>query len=132
MVRCPACRAAHPQNTLFCDQCGAKLPATGPANGTVEIGAEARLSQTPIPPAENPPNPSRIIFLLAGQERDLPLPLRERVILGRGGLPRGQAPSGERGQATQLDFSSFRAYDLGVSRQHAALFQQGETLLLEE
>lgn len=52
MVICPACRAAHVQGTLFCEQCGTSLMGVAP---TDELGRPAGFSPAP-PPAEPPAN----------------------------------------------------------------------------
>jgi len=124
MLRCPSCKTPHPNNTLFCDQCGTRLAGSGTLDSTAEIGPEKTDPQTPVPPMGRPDTPQQIILSASGVEKALPLPLQERFVLGRTDPVRGRAP--------EIDLTPHRAYDRGVSRQHAALYQVGDYLYLED
>jgi len=124
MLRCPSCKTRHPNNTLFCDQCGARLAGSGALDGTADIGPEKLGSQTPVPPVERPETPQQIILSVSGVEKALPFPLQKKLVLGRTDPVRGRAP--------EVDLAPHHAYDSGVSRQHAALYQVGDYLYLED
>ena len=124
MHRCRSCKAVHPNNTLFCDQCGARLPVLGYQNSTSELGSENQPSETPVPAAERPLTPVEVVLIVSGTEIVLPLPLQERLTLGRADPERGHLPT--------VDLGPHRAYDMGISRQHAVLYQIGDQLYLED
>ncbi|NLE77864.1 MAG: hypothetical protein GX605_14085, partial [Chloroflexi bacterium] len=83
MLRCPSCRSLHPNNSLFCDQCGARLPESSSRGGTSELGSDLLLRQTPIPHTQGAPKPAKLVLLVSGQEQGFDLPLTEKIILGR-------------------------------------------------
>ena len=124
MLRCPSCKAVHPNNTLFCDQCGTQLPGPGAPDGTTEIHVSGPLPQTPIPDSERPAVAQELVLLIAGRELLIPIPIEKRITLGRADPTRDHEPD--------LDLSPHRAYDQGVSRQHAALYQVRDQFYVED
>ncbi|MGQ9585742.1 MAG: FHA domain-containing protein [Anaerolineae bacterium] len=124
MLRCSSCGATHLNNTLFCDQCGMWLQEAASAYGTSEVGQRTRFPQTPVRAAARPKNPAQLVLSISGDEVVLPLPLQKKWVLGRGEVARGHAPD--------VDLDPYRAYDMGVSRQHAVLWQEGDSFCLED
>ena len=82
MIICPACRAAHVQGTLFCEQCGTSLIGVAP----VEESGVGALAFSPPPVAE----PSAL---------EMPLPAARRTESDNGARP---AVAGERLPAASL------------------------------
>lgn len=124
MLRCPSCKAPHPNNTLFCDQCGARLSGSGALEGTAEIATEHADPQTPVPPTKRPEHPTRLVLSVAGDETKFTLPLTQKVVLGRFDPARGKRP--------EVDLGPHQAYERGVSRQHAVLYQSGNEFYVED
>ncbi|MGC8838490.1 MAG: FHA domain-containing protein [Anaerolineae bacterium] len=124
MIRCPSCGAVHPYNTLFCDQCGARLTGSGPLASTEEIGNTHAKLQTPVSPTERPEAPTHLILVLGHEEMVFPLPLARKVVLGRFDPARRKGPD--------VDLAAHQAYERGVSRQHAVLYQSGNRFYVED
>jgi len=124
MIRCPSCGVSHPYNTLFCDQCGARLVGSGSLASTEEIGSTHTKPQTPVSPTERPETPTRLVLALAHEEMEIPLPLTRKVVLGRFDPGRKKGPD--------IDLAAHQAYERGVSRQHAILYQSGNQFYVED
>lgn len=124
MIRCPSCGASHPYNSLFCDQCGARLEGSGSLASTEEIGNAHPKPQTPVSPTERPETPTRLVLVLGHEEVELPLPLTRKVVLGRFDPGRKKGPD--------VDLAAHQAYERGVSRQHAVLYQSGSRFYVED
>lgn len=124
MIRCPSCGASHPYNSLFCDQCGARLEGSGSLASTEEIGNAHPKLQTPVSPTERPETPTLLVLVLGHEEVELPLPLTRKVVLGRFDPGRKKGPD--------VDLAAHQAYERGVSRQHAVLYQSGSRFYVED
>lgn len=124
MIRCPSCGASHPYNSLFCDQCGARLVGSGSLAGTEGIGNAHPEPQTPVSPTERPETPTLLVLALSYEEVELPLPLTRKVVLGRFDPGRKKGPD--------VDLAAHQAYERGVSRQHAVLYQSGSRFYVED
>ncbi|CAG0976139.1 hypothetical protein ARNL5_02082 [Anaerolineae bacterium] len=69
---------------------------------------------------------TRLILQLGdgAQTRMVAIPVKERMVIGRGGADEGATPD--------LDFSAFDASALGMSRLHAAFTYRDEALYIED
>jgi len=110
---CPSCQHGNSVYLTRCQQCGAPLK-------TPEV--ETTVSMFPIPVAEDLRQSyllrrtnltdGHIALYIAGERLPLTLEYQERVVLGR---------SPDTPSKTHIDLTRYRAHELGVSRQHAAI-----------
>lgn len=107
---CVACGWSEYDGALFCSNCTAPLyekkrPATDaspPKPASVLAGQRTGL---------NTPPPQHIIFVFAGGQQRVTLPLKDQLLIGR------SDPSG--GYSPDLDLEAYAGASAGVSRRHA-------------
>ena len=128
MIRCSSCQKSHPENTLFCDECGAYLAAedgkaTDPlmmeTTTWVDRGATAASAQT-----GEGSRPITLSFLLVDLNRQIEFPLSKELNIGRLDAASATFPD--------LDLTSSGGLEKGVSRRHAKIKRQGEEILIED
>ncbi len=129
MIVCPNCQNQEIVGTLFCNECGAQLigvdgsltPAvqTGPTNPLKDKPNRPKSSPLPPPPVGNSIS---LHILDAGQI--LPLSGREEFTLGRSSEGQSILPD--------IDLSSYRAYEKGVSRLHASIKSGGGQVIVTD
>jgi pSer/pThr/pTyr-binding forkhead associated (FHA) protein len=128
MITCPECQLQELEGTLFCSNCGAALLAddeqgktrTMPFVKTAQTGASpAPLVGKRAQPAETA---RRIRFIIPLSGRQVTLPLRERLEIGRSDPRRDIAPD--------LDLSYDGGSEAGVSRLHAAIVLTAQGLAI--
>ncbi|MBI1802753.1 MAG: FHA domain-containing protein [Chloroflexi bacterium] len=115
MIRCKSCGAAHPPNTLFCDECGDNLLNSVSVN-------TGMLQDLPTNRATAPFIKFALIAPENGQRVDFVL--KTELLIGR----------------TDPSVSAFPEIDLGrvvpvaqgVSRRHARVFRSGQQVMLED
>ena len=118
---CPVCGRRNRPGELICSVCGTVLGDVG-ATRHISIGKKQPR------PAGRPgsvfiPDQKPIVFQIGDQR--LTLPLKETVVVGRGGgNPGAQQPD--------VDLSPFGAADQGVSRQHAKLTYKGDVVYVTD
>ncbi len=113
MIRCNACGAAHPANTLFCDECGNRL------------SQEHKVTKTSFavqPPAEDAPFTIHVSTPNADQQFEILLD--KSALIGRKDDSAGAAPD--------IDLEGLNGKREGVSRRHARLVRQGRQVLIED
>ena len=127
MVKCPNCQAEHPENTLFCDECGAYLLG-GDQKETVtlavaEVTWKEREETSEVPGEEvNPPPCLKLTIPDSG--RDVEVPLTEEVNIGR--------PDPASASFPEVDLTSDGGQEKGVSRRHAKITRRENEVFIED
>jgi len=128
MIKCPSCGKRHPENTLFCDDCGAYLLAEGRKRTDplavedvdwmeTEFGATGALeSQDAVPMT------IRLSILDTG--RQIEFTLDREISIGRLDPATATFPD--------IDLTNDEALEKGVSRRHAKITRKGTELYLED
>ena len=128
MIKCPSCGKSHPENTLFCDECGAYLLVEG-RKRTDPLGIEdvAWMEAdfgviTPLESAATKPLTIRVSILDSG--RQIELPLDKEISIGRLDAATATFPD--------VDLIADGGMERGVSRRHAKITRKGSELFLED
>ena len=128
MIKCPSCGKSHPENTLFCDDCGAYLLAEG-RKRTDPLGIEdvAWMEAdfgvvTPLESSTTKPLTVRISVLDSG--RQIELPLDKEISIGRLDAATATFPD--------VDLIPDGGMEKGVSRRHAKITRKGSELFIED
>ena len=128
MVKCPSCGKSHPENTLFCDECGAYLLAEG-YKRTDSLGVEeSDWIETDFGVVDSfestsvKPMTIRLAILETG--RQVELPMHKEANIGRLDPSTATFPD--------LDLTEDQGQEKGVSRRHAKITRKGAMLFLED
>jgi pSer/pThr/pTyr-binding forkhead associated (FHA) protein len=133
MVLCPDCGAAHPLNTQFCDECGAKLIRaaeairTSPAEHDSESGESQAPASSAIPVASGIEPAATVLHInlvTPDRTRAFGLDLHDTLLIGRIDRSSTLAPD--------VDLTMLQAVRLGVSRRHARLLRTASGVALED
>ena len=109
MIRCASCGAAHPANTLFCDECGFRLTA-------------APETAAPLPESRGA-TPLLVKLATRDAETRYECMLQTELLIGR-------ADHG--GKQPDIDLTGLRGIEQGVSRRHARIVRAGDDAALED
>ena len=129
MVKCPVCRREHPENTLFCDGCGAHLQR-GLGARTAPLGAHevtvtrAEREETIEGPEEEAISPVSLKLSILDSGREMELPLTKEVNIGRLDAASNSFP--------EVDLTSDGGLKKGISRWHAKIVRRGSEVLIED
>ncbi len=127
MIKCPVCQAEHPENTLFCDQCGSYLlggnqKETDPlAKGELTWKEKEETSEAP---GEDITSPLGLKLTILDSGRDVEVPLTKEVNIGRLDPASAWFP--------EVDLTTDDALDKGVSRRHAKITRRGNEVFIED
>ena len=127
MVKCPVCQAKYPENTLFCEECGAYLPGdrqeeTDPlAIGEVTWmeGEETREAAE-----EDISSPLGLKLTIPDSEHNVEVLLTKEVNIGRLDPVSASFPD--------VDLTSEGGLEGGVSRRHAKIIRRGREVFIED
>ena len=126
MIMCPACQQQEVEGALFCSGCGAQLqnvPSLVTQNTQSNDIGHATLDITSQERESVLATDSFIIqFLEGGQILPLPLMDQNEFTIGRGSDGQLVMPD--------IDLTSYRAYEYGVSRIHALLKKTKEKVII--
>ena len=127
MTKCPNCQAEHPENTLFCDECGAYL-LEGDQKETDTLAVAQmiwteREEKSEVPGEEDTP-PIYLKLTIPDSGRDLEVPLTKGVNIGRLDPANASFP--------EVDLSSDGGLEKGISRRHAKITRQGTEVFIED
>lgn len=123
MIVCPNCQNKEITGALFCSECGTQLvPSDGPMTHAISheptnllVEEQARIHVFPTPP---PLTGSILSLHILDAGQILPLTGREEYTLGRAAEGQTVLPD--------IDLSTYRAYEKGVSRLHACIKLSGQ------
>jgi pSer/pThr/pTyr-binding forkhead associated (FHA) protein len=131
VIQCPVCRIVYISNTIFCPECGAYLlPEAKLDTDPMEAAqirwprgsdeAQARDGGTP----DAKPLTLRLHIGQGDRARTLEVSLVKPIRLGR------NDPAGH--VFPEIDLTSGYGRQYGVSRQHACIFQRGQTVEVQD
>jgi hypothetical protein len=128
VIRCPSCHKSHPENTLFCDECGAYLLAEGDKR-TDPLMTEAStwVDREAAEVGASPPGTRRLTtlsVLIVDMNRQLEFPLTKELSIGRLDAASATFPD--------IDMTSYGGLEKGVSRRHAKITRQGDKISIED
>jgi hypothetical protein len=127
MVKCPYCQMEHPENTLFCDECGFYLlkdqeEETDPlAVGEVTWVERGETSKVPT---EEITSPLGLKLTILSSGRDVEVPLTKGVSIGRLDPASASFP--------EVDLASEGGTERGISRRHAKITKHGREVFIED
>jgi hypothetical protein len=128
MVKCPSCGKRYPENTLFCDECGAYLLSderkrTDPlAQEDVDwIETDFGTTRPLVGPS---PQPMTMRLYLRESGREVEFTLGKEVSIGRLDPATATFPD--------IDLTTDGALEKGVSRRHARITRKGAEVFVED
>jgi len=127
MIKCPVCQTEHPENTLFCDECGSYLLGgnqieTDPL-AVAEVTWKER-EETSEAPGEEVTSPLGLKLTIPDSGRDVEVPLTKEVNIGRLDPASASFPD--------VDLTSDGGLEKGVSRRHAKITRRGREVFIED
>jgi pSer/pThr/pTyr-binding forkhead associated (FHA) protein len=128
MIKCPVCQAEHPENTLFCDECGSYLlggnqTETDPL-AVAEVTWLEREETSEAPVEEEVTAPLGLKLTVPDSGRDVEVPLTKEVNIGRLDPASASFPD--------IDLTSDGGLEKGVSRRHAKITRRGKEVFIED
>jgi len=123
MIICPNCKHEEVDGAIFCGECGTQLVKS-------EVGTTQQISpddadKIPTSPFETEiPNPNNVWISLHMLDSGQILPISERNEFTMGRISDSQPIMPD------IDLSSFKAYDNGVSRLHAVIRRNGGNVIV--
>jgi hypothetical protein len=127
VVKCPVCQREHPENTPFCNECGAYLPRGNgnetellPVNGAIGVNRE----ETTGAPGVDVTSPLSLKLTIPDSGRDVEVPLIREVTIGRLDAASASFPD--------VDLTSDDALEKGISRRHAKITRHGREVFIED
>ena len=127
MVKCPICQRENPENTLFCNECGAYL--LGGNGNETDLLPTSRVTwmnreETTGAPRVDVTSPLSLKLTIPDSRRDVEVPLTKEVTIGRLDPTSASFPD--------VDLTRDDALDKGVSRRHAKITRRGHEVLIED
>ena len=127
MIKCSVCQAEHPENTLFCDECGSYLQGGNQKETDPLAAAEVTWMEreaTIEAPEEEVISPVSLKLSIPDSGRDVELPLTKEVNIGRLDPASASFPD--------IDLTSDGGLEKGVSRRHAKITRRGSEVFIED
>ena len=127
MIKCSVCQAEHPENTLFCDECGSYLQGGNQKETDPLAAAEVtwmEREETIEVPEEEVVSPVSLKLSIPDSGRDVELPLTREVSIGRLDPASASFPD--------IDLTSDGGLEKGVSRRHAKITRRGSEVFIED
>jgi len=127
MVKCPVCQKENPENTPFCDECGAYLfGGTGNETDLLRTDRVTWMNRegTTKAPGVDVTSPLSLNLTIPDSGRDVEVPLTEEVTIGRLDPASASFPD--------VDLTTDDALDRGVSRRHAKITRRGHEVFIED
>lgn len=106
-MKCKECTMENIEGAIFCEECGAKLEATG----EMFVGSEAM-------------DNGEALVLASGNGSRLQIPAKDEVVIGREDPISGVFPD--------LDLTDLGGADGGVSRKHAVIYRTENGCTIED
>jgi hypothetical protein len=120
MIKCPVCQAEHPENTLFCDECGSYLPEGDQKETEALAVGEViwmGIEETREAAEEDITSPLALKLTILDSGRDVEVPLTKEVTIGRLDPASASFPD--------IDLTSDGGLEKGVSRRHVQITRRG-------
>jgi hypothetical protein len=128
MIKCPVCQAEHPENTLFCDECGSYLLEDNQKRtDPIVVGEVTWMDREGAPELaeeEVVVTPVSLKLSIPDSGRDVNLPLMKEVNIGRLDPASDSFP--------EVDLTSDGGLKKGVSRRHAKITKRGNEVFIED
>ena len=128
MIKCSSCGKRHPENTLFCDECGAYLQAEGRKRTDPLAVEDVDWIETNFdgtsPLATSRREPVVIRLSIVDSGRQVEFPLNKEITFGRLDAASATFPD--------IDLTPDNGLEKGVSRRHAKITRKGKDLFLED
>jgi pSer/pThr/pTyr-binding forkhead associated (FHA) protein len=127
MIKCSVCQAEHPENTLFCDECGSYLQGGNQKETDPLAAAEVTWMEreaTIEAPEEEVISPVSLKLSIPDSGRDVELPFTKEVNIGRLDPASASFPD--------IDLTSDGGLEKGVSRRHAKITRRGREVFIED
>jgi len=127
MIKCSICQAEHPENTLFCDECGSYLQGGNQKETDPLAAAEVtwmEREETIEVPEEDVVSPVSLKLSIPDSGRDVELPLAKEVNIGRLDPASASFPD--------IDLTNDGGLEKGVSRRHAKITRRGSEVFIED
>jgi hypothetical protein len=127
MIKCPVCQAQHPENTLFCDECGSSLLEDNQKKtGLIVVGEVTwtEREETPKVSEEEVVSPVSLKLSIPDSGREMELPLTKEVNIGRLDAASDCFPD--------VDLTSDGGLKKGVSRRHAKITRRGSEVFIQD
>jgi hypothetical protein len=127
MIKCSVCQAEHPENTLFCDECGSYLQGGNQKETDPLAAAEVtwmEREETIEAPEEEVISPVSLKLSIPDSGRDVELPITKEVSIGRLDPASASFPD--------IDLTSDGGLEKGVSRRHAKITRRGSEVFIED
>jgi pSer/pThr/pTyr-binding forkhead associated (FHA) protein len=127
MIKCPVCRTEHPENTLFCNECGSYLHGGDQKETDPLAVAEVTWmegEETSEAPGKGVTSPLGLKLTILDSGRDVEVPLTKEVNIGRQDSASAWFP--------EVDLTNDDGLGKGVSRSHAKITRRGSEVLIED
>jgi pSer/pThr/pTyr-binding forkhead associated (FHA) protein len=129
MIRCPNCHIDNVVNSIYCRECGTSLIENDKRKtDPLDADEAGRVDQTADPGGtsslEPGSRPGSIRLKIGPSQREVNLRLDNAIHIGRADPNLDILP--------EVDVTEDIAPEKSVSRRHAVIFQQGETVLVED
>jgi hypothetical protein len=127
MIKCPVCQTEHPENTLFCDECGSYLQGGDQKETDPLAAAEVtwmEREETGEAPGVDVTSPLGLKLTVPDSGRDVEIPLAKELNIGRLDPASASFPD--------VDLTSDGGLEKGVSRRHAKITRRGSEVFIED
>jgi len=128
MIKCPSCHKSHPENTLFCDECGAYLVMEGDKRTdplTVDPSNWVDREATIVGASTTGTDHSlTLAILIVDLNRELEFPLSKELSIGRLDAASATFPD--------VDLTSYGGLEKGISRRHAKITRRENEVYIED
>ncbi len=125
MTQCIHCNRENPENQVLCVYCGLPVDADvqiAPDGMTRLLDDETAISRFPRWGTASLGMERKLLFHVRGYDKPLVVTLDSQLVLGRYDTDTDETP--------EVDLEPFDALELGVSRRHAVLLIEDDTLKL--
>ena len=126
MIKCPTCQTEHPNNTIFCEECGTYLPERGQKETDILVVSDVAWpeKEETSEAAEGVTSPLGLRLTIPDSGRDVEVPLTKEVNIGRLDPASASFPD--------VDLTSDGGLGKGISRRHAKITRRGNEVFIED
>jgi len=127
MIKCPTCQTRHPDNTLFCEECGTFLPESNQKETDILVVTGEtwpEREETGEASGGGVTSPLGLKLTIPDSGRDVEVPLTKVVNIGRLDPASASFPD--------IDLTSDGGLGKGISRRHAKITRRGSEVFIED